>query len=494
MKSLVLVTVTLISAMATPDEYSQERATILCQETANFLGHNITLTLKEESVNEILLATKNKELSYEISSDFLPAQHFFRAKNRIDKSRVFAMIRTLPKGASLHTHLLAAASVDFLIRNISYRENLYGGYVNNVFKLKFLQNPESDPRCNWTLVKEMRERETAPVFDHWLRTQLTLNVENPQESYPSVEKVWEKFKKVFTTTYDMLSYRPVFEDYIYQVLRELHDDNVMYTELKGTIMPLYELDGTTHSKEEFFEIFINTVGKFKSDFPAFTGVKYIHSIYRGVDNDVLQTGLEEIINLKKHYPDFIAGFDFVGFEEEGHTLFDYHSLLMGAQKHLKFFFHAGETNWFGHTDLNLVDAILLNSSRIGHGFALTKHPKLLQLAKNRNIPLEICPISNQVLMLNDDPRNHPGATLMALDYPVVVGNDDPSIWNATGLSYDWYMVFMAMTPKNSGLEVLKQLAINSIVFSCMEEEERRRSLEQWADQWDKFLDDILVNK
>jgi len=44
----------------------------------------------------------------------------------------------------------------------------------------------------------------------------------------------------------------------------------------------------------------------------------------------------------------------------------------------------------------LVDAVLLNSTRIGHGDAITKHPVVKQLLATRQIPLEICPISNQV--------------------------------------------------------------------------------------------------
>ena len=47
-------------------------------------------------------------------------------------------------------------------------------------------------------------------------------------------------------------------------------------------------------------------------------------------------------------------------------------------------------------DINLVDALLLNVTRIGHGFAVTKHPLVKQLLETRRIPLEICPISNQV--------------------------------------------------------------------------------------------------
>lgn len=44
-----------------------------------------------------------------------------------------------------------------------------------------------------------------------------------------------------------------------------------------------------------------------------------------------------------------------------------------------------------------IDAILLGSLRIGHGFALAKHPTLLQLVKERDIAIEVNPLSNQVI-------------------------------------------------------------------------------------------------
>lgn len=47
-------------------------------------------------------------------------------------------------------------------------------------------------------------------------------------------------------------------------------------------------------------------------------------------------------------------------------------------------------------DINIIDAILLGVQRIGHGYAIVNHPEAKKLARSKNIPLEICPISNQV--------------------------------------------------------------------------------------------------
>jgi len=56
-------------------------------------------------------------------------------------------------------------------------------------------------------------------------------------------------------------------------------------------------------------------------------------------------------------------------------------------------------DWIDGIDTNLIDALLLNVTRIGHGYAVTKHPVVKQLLETRQIPLEICPISNQVCMV-----------------------------------------------------------------------------------------------
>ena len=59
-------------------------------------------------------------------------------------------------------------------------------------------------------------------------------------------------------------------------------------------------------------------------------------------------------------------------------------------------FHILYVDWQDGRDINLLDAVLLNVTRVGHGYAVNKHPLVKQMLETRQIPLEICPISNQV--------------------------------------------------------------------------------------------------
>jgi len=113
------------------------------------------------------------------------------------------------------------------------------------------------------------------------------------------------------------------------------------------------------------------------------------------------------------------GFDLVGDENIGRPLRYYLDQLIAFKQRQKemnvdipFIFHAGETCGDGtHADENLYDAILLGTKRIGHGyhstdylchcwfthmycrFSLVKHPKLMEICREKGIALEICPIS-----------------------------------------------------------------------------------------------------
>ena len=82
------------------DEYLKLRNNMLDKEYQMRTGGNMKLTDAELCVNATLMSFKAKELEVGRGNvtDFPPAVHFFRAKSLIDKSEVFKMIRSIPKG------------------------------------------------------------------------------------------------------------------------------------------------------------------------------------------------------------------------------------------------------------------------------------------------------------------------------------------------------------------------------------------------------------
>lgn len=195
-----------------------------------------------------------------------------------------------------------------------------------------------------------------------------------------------------------------------------------------------------------------------------------------------------MFQFQEQFPDFFAGFDLVGQEDLGRPLIDFIPELLEIPDDINFYFHAGETNWFGVTDENVLDAVLLGTKRIGHGFAVVKHPAVLEQLKEKNIAVEVNPISNQVLQLVADLRNHPCSHLFADNYPVVISSDDPSFWSAAPLSHDFYIAFLGIASAHADLRLLKQLAINSIEYSALNGEEKEHAFAIWQAKWDDYID------
>lgn len=165
------------------------------------------------------------------------------------------------------------------------------------------------------------------------------------------------------------------------------------------------------------------VNEFKKDYPLFLGMKVILAIARNSDNFSVEVKMQRFVELQQKYPDFLVGFDLVGQEDLGRPLKSYAEKLKDISQKGRFFFHAGETNWFNAAaDENLVDAILMNTKRVGHGFSLFRHPVLWAAFKEKDIAIEINPISNQVLHLVQDLRNHPASFYISENIPIVVSS------------------------------------------------------------------------
>nr|XP_054761208.1 adenosine deaminase AGSA-like [Lytechinus pictus] len=430
----------------TNSTYMTKRNEFLKKEAGVVVGSSLVLNEKEKKLNDFLLSAKKGEISQGFKTTFPPAVNFLKGKPLVENSTVFQIIRRMPKGGILHIHEISMANASWVVQNITYLPHLYYCVTDDYYSslhFNFSATPpsQSPPDCvtEWMSVASARAQMGAELFDQMLHHNITMAAQNPDAAYPNITMAWMGFSSALHSLTELFFTTSAFRLFMWHSLERMIRDNVQYVEIRTLLYPLQDLDGSISTQEHTLQEYIRVLQDFKNQYPDdFLGGKIILSSLR-------------------------------------------------VEKYIHIVYWEGE-----FVDRNLIDAVLLNTSRIGHGYAINKHPVVMEMIKSKGVAIELNPISNQILHLVHDLRDHVGASLIADDYPVVVSSDDPIVWEALPLSHDYYMAFMAMSGESTGLNLLKQLAMNTIKYSAMTQAEKSAASTLWQAKWDRFITEMIA--
>lgn len=264
----------------------------------------------------------------------------------------------------------------------------------------------------------------------------------------------------------LFNYERAYRTYTRLLLEDFVRDNIQYAEIRPNFMETNQLvtDDASRNIDNYgiMEIIIDEYHKFQAQTKDyFGGLKVIYCTPRVFSRPKVKFALDECIKFKKKWPQWIAGafsqvplpqvpnpeplltlmpqnvgFDLVGEEGQPNPLrtfvpefLEFRAQCKRENLDIPFLFHCGETLDIG-TDIdgNLVDALLLNAKRIGHGFALARHPYIMEQMKQRGICLELCPISNEILGLTPRVNGHAMYTLLANNVPCTVSSDNGTLF------------------------------------------------------------------
>ncbi|KAH9928471.1 Metallo-dependent hydrolase [Epithele typhae] len=440
---------------------------------------------------------------------FLTGSESFLAKETILKTKMFEIVSKMPKGGVLHVHLDATVDATTLLRIGLKYPAIHVRAPQRVTASSMLSTfPEFAPlpKSSWTSVASLTGPDYEPgtwvplksamdVFDatlggpegffKWACTGMTINPSEAYGTHNTTDKIWKRFGKTFEIQRGFTRYLPIWKDFVLALFRHAVSDGISYIEARVPFFFKYMFgeDGNeTVPHREWLIAYDQVLAEFKEELVAqgraeeWVGSKVIYSMRRTVTPEELEWFLEDCIALKREFPHLICGFDLVGHEDPLQPLIYYIDPLrrfVERQKEegldIPFIFHAGETLGDGlPADMNLYDAILLGTKRIGHGFSLVKHPKIMQVCREREILIEVCPISNEVLP------------------------DDPGMFGYMGVSFDFFQVLVASNV--NGIITMRELAKDGLRFSCLEPEEKARALALYDKQWDAFVDWIVKTR
>ncbi|KAF9555864.1 Metallo-dependent hydrolase [Agrocybe pediades] len=459
-----------------------------------------------------------------------PGMEFLTGKSIIVKTKLFEILSKMPKGALLHAHLDATVNAEYLLElaykydavHIRVHEPLDASNLStNLPEFRYLPSTEftslsslTDPSYllgSWVPLKSARNSFPSELggqdgFDKWVVGSMTINPTEAYVTHNTITKIWKKFTSTFITSTGLIQVEPIFSAYIKQFFLSSIEDGLSYVEPRINFLNKYMVgaDGQENiPHRDWLIMFDRVMNEVKQEMAqkgregAFIGARIIYSTIRFITPEELDWYLEDCIALKKEFPHLIAGFDLVGDENELKPLIYYAKNLLRFCERQKeegvdipFIFHAGETLGDGtEADLNLYDAILLGTKRIGHGYSLVKHPKLMETCREKGIAVEVCPISNEILRLTSSMPMHPLPILMNNGVPVSLSSDDPAVFGNMGLTFDYFQVLVAS--EITGLSTLGALARDSFEFSTLDEETKKAGLAGFEKRWEEFIDWVL---
>ena len=105
------------------EDFLEDRALMMEEEEEMFLGSNLELSISEKFANRHLKDLKTEELLHFSAKgeEFPPGKSFFWSRKKLERSKVFELIKNMPKGLLLHTHLISIGSLNFTVQNLTYR-------------------------------------------------------------------------------------------------------------------------------------------------------------------------------------------------------------------------------------------------------------------------------------------------------------------------------------------------------------------------------------
>ncbi|TIB38318.1 hypothetical protein E3P86_01692 [Wallemia ichthyophaga] len=521
------------------NKYSERREELLGFENKFKLDYSEQDNIKFHPDYSFAVEFVDRVRRYEWYNLWFKAQHtevgapFLDTKNIIAKTKLFQLIKKMPKGGLLHahtdasvplgdvfkiahkygafiqiksTHPLTQHNIHFGLAKISFRPANQDKPPSIDASVMLTESYETGTWCNYNQLAQLAQHPDNNNIIPFIEKQMLITAEESYITHNTMGKIWSKFGSCFGVLSGLIAFEPIWEEYIKRLVLRCVEDGVGYVETRLLLINELSYDVNCNlrlTRRDSILIFLRGVESAKDvlreegRLDKFYGINIIYCTLRFVSEDELWNAMLTCLDIYKEFPTLIKGFDLVGHEESpsGHTLNDYlETLLRFQQKQIEEFgdikipyvFHAGETLHDGSiVDDNLYDALLLGTRRIGHGYSLYKHPTLMQMCKEKGVCVESCPISNEVLRLTGGIGNHPIACLINHGVPVTLSSDDPAIFQNAILSYDFYMLINHSNKTNLG--TLKVLARNSIEYSLMDEEDKSRVKGKWEQDWEEYV-------
>ena len=144
---------------------------------------------------------------------------------------------------------------------------------------------------------------------------------------PNPVDLWTYFENTFSSLSGIFQNSRYFYDYALQSFQTSYDDNIRHLEIRLlSDRTWFDDEGCEYGSEKGIELLTKAFEEFRRTHPDFS-FYIIYSLLRFQDADSVRKELEKVLDLIPKFP-LLRGFDLVGEEEKGFSLYDYKEPLL----------------------------------------------------------------------------------------------------------------------------------------------------------------------
>jgi adenosine deaminase CECR1 len=194
-----------------------------------------------------------ESLARESDATIFPGMMFSLAKDLMESTKLWEIVRRMPKGALLHAHMDAMVDFDFVFSvllslpgmHISASASLSNAAALADASLEFrYRNTANESGNIWradyepeTFVLLTKAADDFPDgaregFIRWLKSRCTISQTDGLEQHHGIDAIWRKFAKCFRVMSTILHYEPMFRAFLKRLMSSLYADGVSWVELR----------------------------------------------------------------------------------------------------------------------------------------------------------------------------------------------------------------------------------------------------------------------
>lgn len=184
---------------------------------------------------------------------------FTLAKGLMERTKLWRIVRRMPKGSILHAHLDAIVDLDYVFDTLLSEPGMHicavdarlgtsEARTDAVVNFRFFARDRNPSMSIWDdasyqpgeFVPLAKAADTFPDggragWIRWMKSKTTISETDAVEQHHGVDHIWRKFSKCFVIMGTVIHYEPIFRKFLRRMMKQYYEDGVYWGEIRSVV-------------------------------------------------------------------------------------------------------------------------------------------------------------------------------------------------------------------------------------------------------------------